>query len=127
MRQAGFSAVELLITLFIAAIFLVAGYQLWGYVQKAGTDSDQLAKASNIAYDYLRREANKPITTCASSTPINNVAVPTDERGDLPASTFITVTISCPLSISNVAKVESTVTYGVSPNQKKVSHAIYTN
>lgn len=52
-RQQGFSAIELLITLFIAAVFLSAGYQLWGYVNKAGEESDQFAKASNISYDYL--------------------------------------------------------------------------
>lgn len=123
MKQAGFSAVELLITLFIAAIFLLAGYQLWGYVQRAGAEADQLAKASNIAYDYLRREANKSVTTCASSTPINNVAVPAAERGDLPANTTITVVISCPPNVNNMKKVESTVRYGSEP--KKVVHAIY--
>src|SRR3990167_9564140 len=123
MKQAGFSAVELLITLFIAAIFLLAGYQLWGYVQRAGAEADQLAKASNIAYDYLRREANKPITTCSSSTPVNNVSVPAGEMGDLPANTTITVVVSCPAGLNNIKRVQSTVRYGSEP--KEVVHAIY--
>jgi len=35
-KQAGFSAVELLITLFVAAAFLVAGYSLYNVVIKDG-------------------------------------------------------------------------------------------
>ena len=33
----GFSAVELLITLFIGSIFLLAGYQLYSFVLRNGT------------------------------------------------------------------------------------------
>lgn len=52
--QAGFTAVELLITLMIASMFLFAGYQLYTQVTRDGNDANRLAKVSNTAYELLR-------------------------------------------------------------------------
>jgi Tfp pilus assembly protein PilV len=56
---AGFSTVELLITLFVAAVFLAAGYQLYLVTVRDSGDVRQRARASAIAYDYLRRNLLK--------------------------------------------------------------------
>lgn len=123
-HESGFSAVELLITLFIAAIFLVSGYQLWGYVNKSGEESDQFAKASNISYDYLRRYSSSTSGTCAASTPVSNT---TPDNSSSLTNAKVTVTISCPnTSVAAVSKITSTVTYGGNP-VKSVIHAVYTN
>lgn len=122
----GFSAVELLITLFIAAIFIISGYQLWSEVQSSGAASDQQARASNAGYEYLRRYTSQP-QTCAVSTPVNNVALSVT---GLPGAT-VTVKITCPYGTSSttpaVKLITSTVSYGSTGNQGSVSHAVYVN
>jgi prepilin-type N-terminal cleavage/methylation domain-containing protein len=113
----GFSAVELLITLFIGSIFLIAGYQLWIQVVKSGNESSQFAKASNIAHDYLRRNTE---TACNDNT---NEPLDTSELNNAE----VTVTVSCPFTGSGqpatLKKIVSTVTYG-SP-QKEVTHVVF--
>ena len=71
-KQGGFSAVELLITLFVAAGFLVAAYQLYNVILSDGGATHQRASIANVAYDYLRQyEANAP-HICAANTPLEN-------------------------------------------------------
>jgi prepilin-type N-terminal cleavage/methylation domain-containing protein len=118
--QSGFSAVELLITLFIGSIFLIAGYQLWIQVVTSGSESNQFAKASNVSYDYLRRNAS----TACSPNPNTISQTPTIEGL---SDVSITVTVSCPFSgsgqPSNLRKIVSHITYG-SP-QKEVTHVVF--
>lgn len=125
MNQHGFSAVELLITLFIATIFLIAGYQIWGEVMGAGTKSDYLAKASNISYDYLRRYSIQP-AKCAVSTPVNNTAITDQVIGQAK----VTVKVSCPYGTTgdtNIKLITSTVSYGSTSTPQEVTHAMYIN
>lgn len=67
--QAGFSAAELLITLFIGTIFLIAGTQLYITVLNQSTTSDRQSVASSAALAQLNLRTNNiqlyP-TTCAS-------------------------------------------------------------
>ncbi len=120
--QSGFSAVELLVTLFVAAIFLIAGHQLYTTIIRDSGASRQKARASNLAYDYLRRYAATAPTTCASSTPVDNV-----EEDPVPeglVNVFTTVTYSCPQgSLTGLTKVQATVHYGTDGGE--VSHAVY--
>lgn len=115
----GFSAVELLITLFIASVFIIAGYQLWIQVVRAGTESDQLARASNVSYDYLRKNIS---SACPTSTtqPITIDGL---------SNTNVAITVTCPYTsipaLSSLRKIKSTVTYG-SP-EKEVSHVVLSN
>jgi prepilin-type N-terminal cleavage/methylation domain-containing protein len=119
-RQSGFSAVELLITLFIAAAFIATSYQLYSIIIKDGGEARQQAKASNIAYDNLRRYAPQATSPCSVFTPTPTPTIPT---GSLPSAT-ITVSITCPYGTSvSVTKVQVSVTYGTP--QKEVVHAIY--
>src|SRR5688572_3398380 len=111
-RQSGFSAVELLITLFIAAAFIGTASQLYIVIVKDGGAARMRAKASNIAYDNLRRYAPQATNPCTAFTPTPTPSIPT---GSL-ASATITVTTSCPYAPSGgvvpVTKIEVKVTYG---------------
>jgi prepilin-type N-terminal cleavage/methylation domain-containing protein len=103
--QAGFSAVELLVTLFVAVIFLAAGNMFY----------------STIVQDSGRYAAQTP-ATCAASTPVNNVA-PNPVPDGL-ANVTVKVTYSCPDStLPNMTKVQAEVTYG--SDAQKVVHALY--
>ena len=121
--QAGFSAIELLITLFIAAAFIATGYQLYSIVIKDGGESRARAKANNIAYDNLRRYSLQATNPCTAATPSPTPTIPTDSGL---SSSSITVTISCPYGTTiNVTQVLVSVKYG-SP-QQEVDHGIYVN
>ena len=91
--QQGFSAVELLITLFIAAAFIATGYQLYSVIIKDGSEARTRASASTIAYDALRRYSAQAASPCSSLTP----------SASLPANSglqnaSISVSITCPYS-----------------------------
>ena len=122
-KQSGFSAIELLITLFIAAMFLVSGYQLYNIIIKDGGQSRMQARAGNIAYDYLQRyKSNTDYVTnpCTSHTPLNG-PVTVDDLPDV----SITVNISCPFGASSpISKVNVDVKYD-NP-QLIISEATYT-
>jgi Tfp pilus assembly protein PilE len=124
--QSGFSAVELLITLFVAAAFFIAGFQLYSVVIKDGGQTRAEARASNVAYDYLRRYSTEATSPCSASTPVNNESV---DITDLSAVT-ITVAITCPYSGSagtddatSISKVEVTINYNTP--QKTVEYATF--
>ncbi len=119
-RQTGFSAVELLITLFIATAFIATGYQLYSIIIKGGGDARMQAKASNIAYDNLRRYAPQATNPCSVFTPTPTPSVP---AGSLPNAT-ITISVTCPYGTAvSVTKVQVSVTYGTP--QQEVDHALY--
>jgi Tfp pilus assembly protein PilV len=122
---AGFSTVELLITLFVAAVFLAAGYQLYLVTVRDSGDVRQRARASAIAYDYLRRNAATVPTICSSatSTPIEITPAPEGL-----ARAKVSVSRSCAQSgLSNLSRIEVTVRYNhdSAPGDKDVTHAIY--
>lgn len=123
--QSGFSAVELLVTLFIAAAFLLAGYQLYTTIVRDSGDARQRTRASNIAYDYLRRYAASASTplTCSPSTPVYNT--PLDPVPDGLGMAVVTVQISCPnlSTLNRLKKIQATVRY--TADGEEVQHAIY--
>jgi len=121
--QAGFSAVELLIALFVAAAFIATGYQLYSIIVKNGAEVRNRSVASNIAYDNLRRyvPTDNGTTCVATSTPSPTPTIP---AGTGLTSPSITVTLSCPYGAAvTITKVEVSVKYGTP--QQEVVHAIY--
>jgi len=108
-KQSGFTAVELLITLFVAAAFLIAAYQLFNLVIKDGGNTRAESRASNIAYDYMRQYAASSTTIpCTPSIPLSSAPVSVDGLSDA----TITVTVTCPPSaISSLSKVEVALSY----------------
>lgn len=120
--QAGFTAIELLVTLFIAAAFLIAGYQLFSVVVRDGGQTRAEAKASNVAYDYLRRYSPSATNPCSTVTPENGTSIAVEGLVDA----RITVNITCANSFSTtLSKVEAIITYN-NPTET-VRYATYVN
>ena len=111
--QSGFSAVELLITLFIAAAFLISGYQLYAVVIKDGGEARMQSRAGNVANEYLSQyslNATNPCSVNPGVLPQPNEAV-TNITGL--SNVKRTISISCPYgTTSPISKVSVTVTYG---------------
>jgi Tfp pilus assembly protein PilE len=104
----GFTAVELLVTLFVAAAFLIAGYQLYGLVIKDGGETRAQSRVSNVAYDYLQRYKSTVTNPCIANTPLSNQPITITGV----SSATISVTISCPYtSNTSLSKVVVTVSY----------------
>jgi Tfp pilus assembly protein PilV len=117
---AGFSAIELLITLFIAAAFLTTGYQLYSIVIKSSATSRSRAQASNIAYDALRRYSAQATNPCTVVTPTPTPTIPANPGI---TNAAISVSFSCPYgTTSPTSKIRVTVTYGTSGGE--VDHAL---
>jgi len=117
--EAGFSAVELLITLLIGFLFISMGYQLYTVSIQNSGEARELAAASNLAYEKLRtiQSTGTGVPTCpvSPSTTSQNVDNNTAVR---------TTTISCPsTTLTSLRLVTVKVKYNVS--QREVSHAIY--
>jgi len=120
--QSGFTVIELLITLFVAVAFVVSGYQLYNVIIKDGGQTRGESRASNLAYDYLRRYTSSATDPCTVSTPVN-AATPTVAGI---GAVSVTVNISCPYANNNsVSKVEAVVTYNTNP-QETIKYATYT-
>ena len=106
--SAGFTAVELLVTLFVAAAFLLAGYQLFNAVIADGGRTRARTTVSNVAYGYLQQYASGATNPCTTSTPASNVSI---TIADI-ATPLLTATISCPLGTSStLSRVDVTITY----------------
>lgn len=118
--SAGFSAIELLITLFVGAAFIGAGYQLYSISLKDGNDARLRAQASSIAYSNLRTASPKATNPCSAQS----------FSGTVPANSGLTnptasIGITCPYGTSSsVSKISVTLTYG-SGSQLEVTHALY--
>lgn len=121
-KTAGFTAVELLITLFVAAAFLTAGYQLFSLIIQDGGDTRAESTVSNEAYNYLRQYSNSATNPCAVSTPLSNSPVTITGVSD----SRVTVNVSCPQSSTlSLNKVEVVITYETGSGPKTVKHATY--
>lgn len=121
--QSGFSAVELLITLFVAVAFMGTAYQLYTVIIQNGGETRGRARASNIAYDNLRRYIPQATNPCSVVTPSPSPSIPPNSSL---SNASITVTFSCPYGTTlGLSKVQVSVKYG-SPEQE-VIHATYVN
>jgi prepilin-type N-terminal cleavage/methylation domain-containing protein len=119
-KQSGFSAVELLITLFIAAAFLISGYQLYAVVIKDGGVARQQANAGNRANYWLQYYKASAVNPCTPST------LATNSPDTVPGLTNVTVTaaITCPYSsTTSLSKIQVSLSYGTP--QQTVSSSTY--
>jgi len=99
-----FTAVELLITLFIAAAFLMSGYQLYNLIIKDGGETRMQARASNVAYDYLQRYKSNVTNPCTVQTPLTDSPITVDNLTDVTVS----IAITCPYASTTPAATECT-------------------
>lgn len=122
-KQNGFTAVELLITLFVASLFLASGYVLYDAVLNRSSQTRQRAEADNVAMDYIRRYEAPVTATCSPSTPLTNQPL-TGIEGL--ANVRISVQVSCPLSsVPRVSQITATVNYGEGSGATYVRHSMY--
>lgn len=118
----GFTAVELLITLFIAAAFLISGYQLFNAVINDGGAARAESRAGNVAYEYLRRYADSATNPCTAASPITNQ--PVTVEGLENASLLVSITCPRP-DVTALSRVEVIITYGTAPDVVSVRHATF--
>ena len=103
-----FTIAELLVTLFIAVIFVTAGYQLYTAIIADSGNARAEARASNVAYEYIRRYSANATKPCTASTPLTNSSVTVDYLTNVTVS----VAITCPYGTSfSVSEVTVTVKY----------------
>ena len=120
--QRGFTAVELLVTLFVAALFLAAGYQLFNLVITDSGNARAEAAASTVAYEYLRRYSDAGATPCVISVPLRSQPISIDGV----ANPNISIYVTCPESDTpSLSKVEAVVSYGTGSNTTVVRHATF--
>lgn len=121
----GFTAVEVLIAMFIGSLLLMGGYQAYTLVIDNTRESRERALISSFAYDAMRRyEVSRTAAPCApQSGTITDDTVPVSPKVQIHSKQYI---ISCPYGSTNtdISKVTVRIVYG-SP-QKEVIHAIYT-
>lgn len=123
--QQGFTAIELLITLFVAAAFLATGFGLYSAIIARGGDSRDLAIANNYAYSDLRTLAASTPTCDTNVLPTVTTTTPTITGLVNPTVTETTsAPHGCPWS-GNIMSVQVTVAYGPSNNRQEVNHALY--
>ncbi len=121
--RAGFTAVEVMVTLFIIGFLLAAGYQAYALVTSDSNDTRTRAEASNVAYEAMRRASASSTNPCSVIASVAGISIPSTST--LPQPRSITAAISCPYGTSNaVSLVTVEVTYG--PSNEKVTHAVYT-
>ncbi len=125
-KQSGFSAVELLITLFIAAAFMISGFQLYALVIKDGGEASTQARAENAATEYLQRYKSSATHICTVQIPVVNSTPLTDYPITVSGLSNVTVSvaITCPYSsTTSISKVAVFIKYG-SP-QQTITSATY--
>lgn len=108
----GFSTVELLISLFVAAAFIATAFQLFSVVVNDSNAARLRSRASNIAYENLRLYSATATTggVCAPSPSTITPSAPSD----LPLA-IITVSFSCPYgNNSKTSRIKVTVNYNAS-------------
>ncbi|MEO7904587.1 MAG: prepilin-type N-terminal cleavage/methylation domain-containing protein [Candidatus Saccharimonadales bacterium] len=123
--QQGFSAIELMISLFIAVAFIATGYQLYSVIIKDSAAANQRTIASNVAYSHLRQLSDATTGLCVNGYTFSPVpALTIAEKAQLPESAVMTTSVTCPFgTASSVWNVQVAIAYG-SPTQEVV-HALY--
>ena len=132
--EQGFTAVELLITLIIASLFLFAGYQLYTQVTRDGSDANKTAMLSNLVYEKLNQEATATTSAAVAAAGCTSASVRDDTAAPVAVPGLGNVTyrtqVSCPNSASgtlDVFFVKVTGSYNDRGITKEVQHAAFVN
>lgn len=121
-QKYGFTIVELLITMFVAVAFLLAGYQLYSLMIKDSGETTMQTKASNQAYEYLQQYKSMATNPCTSQTPATDQSIEIDGLYNVKYS----ISISCPYGTgSSLSKVEINLKYGDKLPQQTIKNATY--
>lgn len=138
----GFSTIELLVALFVAAVFIGAFYQVFTVIDQNNTETRWRAAASDLAYNNMRLyptvsavvaaiEANSETFDCSGTTDGWTIIDEEDTEpvAGIPGPITQTVTVDTPYAPENcsVVKVESRVQYGTDSldSSREVIHATF--
>lgn len=106
-HEQGFSTVELLIALFIAAAFIATAFELFSVVMEDGNETRLRARAGNVAHENVRRNVSKATVPCSVDPEADTV-----KPDDLPQIS-VAVGFSCPYGTeSRTTRITATVQYG---------------
>ena len=119
-RQQGFTAVELLVTLFVATMFMAASYQLYSIIVKDSGDIRARSKASNIAYAELRKRADTRYLTCSNVD--QPLPIPADHKLDNPEGRVVVI-----CHLNGLTEVRTNIWYGpgTGTDRAEVKHAVF--
>lgn len=124
--KAGFTAVELLATLFVAAVFLLSGYTLYNTIMSRSGDARQRVQADNIAFDYLRRYQSSATNPCTSSIPATKLPISSSAATNGLTNPTATVQVSCPNSaIPSLSLLTVIIEYQQGANKQQVRQELY--
>lgn len=119
-NEQGFSTVELLIALFIAAAFIASAFQLFSVVMENGNEARMRSRAGNIAQEHIRSNTHLIQNPCTDSLSGETIT-PTD----LPQPD-VTVSFACPFgNNSRITRITAVVEYGVKREIVKESLDVY--
>ncbi len=105
----GFSTVELLIALFVAAAFIATGFQLFSVVMKDSNDARLRAAAGTIVNTTIQERMNGVNSPCSPTPSSATIPIPTSELPEASAE----VTYSCPYgNSSKTTRISVVVSYG---------------
>lgn len=124
--KSGFSAVEAMIALLVAAIFVTAGFQLHGLVLGSASRINAQLKASNIAYSHLRYQSSQLDSAVCIPAPISKVLTPTDEENSSLRQLKIRSKSSMPYGCEGgIIRFEVEVEYYFNGSTKREKQVIY--
>ncbi len=122
--RGGFTTVELLVTLFIAVMMVVSGYQLYTAVNQRSGRVRTAAEASNLAYSRIRENSDYIAVTndCVAQAETGaSSSVVTDTT--LPGTVTVVIRRCKPFADSDITRVTALVRYDTPV--KEVAHAVY--
>ena len=123
-NRSGFTAIELLVTLFVAALALATGYQLYAAVINQDSKTRLEAEAGLIAHSEIKKYNSSATAPCAPQTITSDSTVTISETSAGSVTGKLTVLLDCPnTTLPNLSRITVTITYG-SPMQT-VRHASY--
>lgn len=108
-EKQGFSTVELLISLFVAAAFIGTAFQLFSAIMNDSNDTRLRAKAAGVINSTLQERGSSTNSPCNPPPATINLTIPT---ADLPQASG-TVTFACPYGASSkTTRVHVVINYG---------------
>ena len=125
MKQ-GFTTVELIVTLFVAAMFVASGYQLYSITNTRSSEARMMSEASNVAYEVLRREGSYIATSSACTSSMTSGVSRSISRSVPTLTNPSIVLYRCvPVAGSPLLRVAVRIQYGASDARREMFHATY--
>ena len=125
----GFSAIELLVSLFVASALVLGFYQLFNVIDQGNAIAKNNVTANNLALSNLSKFPNTPEDMPACASVPSTGYMPTlditeDKTNGLPGSVEQKIRIFC-TQRDGISKIVTSVTYGPSTERITVKQVTY--